>query len=234
MTESLNIYDQGKTLLFNKPYRWTSFDLVKKIRKATGAKRVGHAGTLDPLATGLLIICTGRHTKTISEIQDQEKEYTGKMIIGAVTASFDRETPVKDENPFEHITTEMIGDVSRSFLGETEQIPPDHSAKKTEGKRAYTLARQGVATNLKPVNVHIKVFEIIGVNLPSLEFRVVCSKGTYIRSLVHDFGQKLGTGAYLHSLCRTRIGSFRLDDAHNIFKFIDKLRADNQEVRGLK
>jgi tRNA pseudouridine55 synthase len=231
MTENLNIYDQGKTLLFNKPYRWTSFDLVKKIRSATGAHRVGHAGTLDPLATGLLIVCTGKHTKTISEIQDQEKEYTGKMIIGAITASYDRETPAVGGKPFEHITPEMIEEVANAFLGETEQIPPDHSAKKIEGKRAYTLARKGVATNLSPVNINIKEFEITGVNLPSLEFRVVCSKGTYIRSLVHDYGKKLGTGAYLHSLCRTRIGSYRLEDARNVFEFIDKLRAENQELK---
>ena len=228
MLESTNKYDLGQTLLFNKPFRWTSFDLVKKVRRITGARRVGHAGTLDPLATGLLIICTGKHTKTISEIQDQEKEYTGKLILGAVTASYDRETALETEKPTDMVTTDLIENKLQLFQGELQQLPPAHSAKKIDGERSYNLARKGLENKLKPATVFIKEFSITNINLPELEFKVVCSKGTYIRSLAHDFGQALGTGAYLHSLCRTRIGDYKLQDALNIFEFADKFQADNQ------
>lgn len=225
-----NIYDQGQTLLFDKPYGWTSFDLVKRVRRAIKAGKVGHAGTLDPLATGLLIICSGKHTKKIPEIQILEKEYKGKMVIGAVTPSFDRETPVVDRKPFDFVTKELIEMIIKNFRGEIAQIPPIHSAKKIEGERAYKIARRGEKAEMKPVTLKIHEFEITDINLPEIDFKVICSKGTYIRSLIHDFGQALGCGAYLHTLCRTRIGDYKLEDAYSIFRFIDKLRPDNQEV----
>ena len=229
-----NIYEQGQTLLFDKPYGWTSFDVVKKVRRAIKARKVGHAGTLDPLATGLLIICTGSHTKKISELQVLEKKYKGKMVLGAVTPSLDRETQAIDKKPFDFVTNELIEEKIKNFRGEITQVPPIHSAKKIEGERAYKIARRGEKAEMKSVTVTIQKFEITDINLPELDFKVLCSKGTYIRSLIHDFGQALGCGAYLHTLCRTRIGDYKLEDAHNIFRFLDKLRADNQEVEGAK
>ena len=228
MNESPNIWDEGKTLLFDKPYRWTSFDVVRKVRRVTKARRVGHAGTLDPLATGLLIVCTGRNTKKISEIQDLEKEYTGTMVLGATTPSYDRETAIENNVEVIGLTEELINSQLELFKGEIKQVPPLHSAKKIEGKRAYKIARKGVTAELKPSTVTIKEFKITDFSIPELKFRVVCSKGTYIRSLVHDLGQSLGFGAYLHSLKRTRIGPYLLDDANNIFEFVNKFQADIQ------
>ena len=229
--ESSNIFDQGQTLLFNKPYRWTSFDLVKKVRRATKARKVGHAGTLDPLATGLLIICTGKHTKQISEIQNQEKEYTGTLILGAVTESYDLERPVVEHKSTEFVTEELLARKIKQFQGEIQQTPPLHSAKKIEGERAYEIARRGEKADIKPVTIYIKEFSITNIDMPQVDFKVICSKGTYIRSLVHDFGQSLGCGAYLNSLCRTRIGEYKLETALNIFDFVNKFRPDNQNVR---
>ncbi len=218
-----------RIILINKPYRWTSFDVVKKLRKplleerrsevpisdkaSVNKLKVGHAGTLDPLATGLLVLCSGKLTRQISQIQDAEKEYTGTFVVGSTTDSYDLETGPKGFQPFEHISPEDIWRVAVTFLGKQIQVPPIHSAKKIEGKRAYEKARRGDEFELEGKEIVIKEFEITGTRLPEIDFRVVCSKGTYIRSLAHDFGKKLGVGAYLSALCRTRIGDFRLEDA---------------------
>lgn len=205
--------------LINKPVGWTSFDAVKKVRnvlsKLTGVRRlkVGHAGTLDPLASGLLIICSGKMTKQIPEIQSQEKEYTGTLILGATTPSYDLETEINATFNFSHITEKLIYDTVKQFTGKILQAPPVHSAKKIEGKRAYEFARKGKDIEMKPSEIFIHSFEITAINLPEVSFRVVCSKGTYIRSLANDFGKALDSGAYLASLCRTRIGNYLLTDA---------------------
>ncbi|MBD0276986.1 MAG: tRNA pseudouridine(55) synthase TruB [Flavisolibacter sp.] len=212
----MNIYEQGQVLLINKPLHWTSFDAVRKVRHLTKTKKVGHAGTLDPLATGLLIICTGKFTKKIHEYMAQEKEYTGTITLGAVTPTYDLESKPEQFQPFEAITPQQIKDATKPFIGEIQQVPPIHSAIKKEGKRVYELARKGVDVKLEPRTVIISVFEIIDIALPVVQFRVVCSTGTYIRSLANDFGAYLGCGGYLSSLCRTRIGSFLLQDAITI------------------
>ncbi|MBD0351376.1 MAG: tRNA pseudouridine(55) synthase TruB [Flavisolibacter sp.] len=212
----MNIYEQGQVLLINKPLHWTSFDAVRKVRHLTKTKKVGHAGTLDPLATGLLIICTGKFTKKIHEYMAQEKEYTGTITLGAVTPTYDLESKPEQFQPFETITPQQIKDATKPFIGEIQQVPPIHSAIKKEGKRVYELARKGVDVKLEPRTVIISVFEIIDIALPVVQFRVVCSTGTYIRSLANDFGAYLGCGGYLSSLCRTRIGSFLLQDAITI------------------
>jgi tRNA pseudouridine55 synthase len=203
----------GEILLVDKPLGWTSFQAVKKVKWQVGAKKAGHAGTLDPLATGLLIICTEKYTKKISEIQDAEKEYTGTLTLGATTPSFDLETEPQEHLPFEHITLEMAQAILPEFIGEIWQAPPLFSAIKVEGKRAYKLARQGVDHKLEKRLVLIKELEITEFAPPELSFRVVCGKGTYIRSLANDIGQKLGCGAYLSALRRTRIGQFGVDNA---------------------
>lgn len=205
--------------MINKPLRWTSFDAVRKIRNLVRIKKVGHAGTLDPLATGLLIICTGRFTKRINEYMAQEKEYTGTFILGATTPTYDLESEPVDFRETGGITLPMIREATGRFTGEIDQIPPAHSAIKQDGKRVYELARQGREVILEPRKVSIREFEIVSVDMPVVHFRVVCSTGTYIRSLAHDFGKALGCGAYLGSLCRTRIGSYRLEDAMDIGEF---------------
>lgn len=207
---------EDRVLLVNKPLRWTSFDVVRKIRYKLKISKVGHAGTLDPLATGLLILCTGKFTKRIEEFQAQEKEYTGRFVIGQTTPSNDLETEASAPVDISAITGEQIHDAAKKFVGEIDQVPPMHSAIKIDGKRAYKLARKGKEAELKPRQVTISAFEITAVNLPSVSFRVVCSKGTYIRSLARDLGDALGVGAYLAELCRTRIGEFRLEDAVQI------------------
>ncbi|MDQ3843947.1 MAG: tRNA pseudouridine(55) synthase TruB [Bacteroidota bacterium] len=212
----MNIYEQGQVLLINKPLHWTSFDAVRKVRHLTKTKKVGHAGTLDPLATGLLIICTGKFTKKIHEYMAQEKEYTGTITLGAVTPTYDLESKPEQFQPFETITPQQIKDATKPFIGEIQQVPPIHSAIKKEGKRVYELARKGMDVKLEPRTVIISVFEIIDIALPVVQFRVVCSTGTYIRSLANDFGAYLGCGGYLSNLCRTRIGSFLLQDAITI------------------
>lgn len=208
--------DPGAILLLNKPYGWSSFQLVKKIKWLIKAKKVGHAGTLDPLATGLMILCTEGSTKKISEIQDAEKEYTGTITVGGTTASYDLESPINETFETAHITDEMIAEVAKSFLGESQQIPPVFSAIKVDGVRSYKKARQGEATELKSRPVVITEFEITRISLPEIDFRIACSKGTYIRTIAFDFGTRLNSGAHLSALCRTRIGKYLLSDAKEI------------------
>lgn len=210
----------GQIILINKPLRWTSFDVVKKVRNLIKEKKVGHAGTLDPLATGLLILCSGRMTKQISEIQAGEKEYTGTFMLGATTPSFDLETAVDKEFDYSFVTETMIADAAKSFTGIQQQMPPIYSAVKVNGQRAYESARRGEEVIIASKEIEIKEFEITGIDLPQVHFRVVCTKGTYIRTLANDFGKKLGCGAYLSSLCRTRIGDYLLKDALNMESFV--------------
>lgn len=208
--------DEGRVLLVDKPLSWTSFDVVNKIRKKLGIKKVGHAGTLDPLATGLLIICTGKKTREIEQYMGLDKTYTGSMILGAESPSGDLETepvPVADPSKLQE---DQIREAARAFTGEITQVPPAHSAVKVGGIPAYRLARKGKAVELKPRTVYIREFEITAINLPEVSFSVTCSKGTYIRSLVRDFGTHLKVGAYLSALRRTRIGDFRIEDARTI------------------
>lgn len=205
--------EKDQVLLINKPYDWTSFDVVKYIRNALGGIKIGHAGTLDPLATGLLILCTGKMTKKISEIQDAEKEYTGTFTLGATTPSYDLETEPTNPKDFSGITPEQINLAARLFIGELQQTPPPHSAVKIGGRRAYAMARNDEVFVIKPKTITIREFEITGIELPNVFFRVVCGKGTYIRSLANDLGEKLGCGAYLSALCRTRIGNYLLETA---------------------
>jgi tRNA pseudouridine55 synthase len=211
-----NSFEKGQVLLVNKPYEWTSFDVVRKLRGLMKIKKVGHAGTLDPLATGLLILCTGAYTKRINEYMAQEKEYTGTLILGAATPTYDLESIPGDFKPIDQITEDEIHLATLTFTGEIFQVPPIHSAIRKDGFRAYELARQGEEIVLEPRKVFISEFSIVKIQLPEVHFRVVCSTGTYIRSLANDFGKRLGCGAYLSSLCRTRIGQFLLSDALNI------------------
>lgn len=206
----------GRVILVNKPVGWTSFDVVNKLRYRLKIKKIGHAGTLDPLATGLLVICTGKMTKQIDMFQAEEKEYTGTFVLGQTTPSYDLETEVSEAKSTAHLTEGDIRQHATFFLGAIQQFPPMHSAVKVAGKRAYELARSGKQVELKPREVVIREFVIERIELPHVFFRVVCSKGTYIRSLAHDFGNALGVGAYLTDLCRTRIGGFELKDAKSI------------------
>lgn len=222
MEKKANIFDEGKVLLIDKPLHWTSFDVVRKIRNCIRIKKVGHAGTLDPLATGLLIICTGKFTKRINEYMAREKEYTGTFTLGASTPTYDLESKPGDFKSIEGITIEQLQFNTQKFIGEIMQVPPAHSAIKVGGKRVYELARKGKEVNLEPRKVTINEFEITKTELPIVSFRVVCSTGTYIRSLAHDFGKELGCGAYLSSLCRTRIGEFSLSEAMTIGAFEKK------------
>jgi tRNA pseudouridine55 synthase len=208
--------DEGRVLLINKPYEWTSFDVVNKLRYRLKMKKIGHAGTLDPLATGLLIICTGKLTKQIEGFMGLEKEYTGKFVIGQTTPSFDLETEVSEAKDVEHITNDQLIQAAQNLTGKISQLPPMHSAIKIGGKRAYKFARAGQEVELQPRPVEILVFEITEFTPPQVSFRIVCSKGTYIRSIARDFGAALGVGAYLSDLCRTRIGPYLLSDAISI------------------
>lgn len=212
-------FEKGEVLLFDKPLKWTSFDLVRKVRGLIRIKKVGHAGTLDPLATGLMIICTGKMTKQIDTFQAQVKEYTGTFKLGATTPCYDMEQPEDATFPTEHISEQMIREMVNQFTGVISQLPPPHSAVKVDGKRAYELARKGREVVMKSREVTIEAFEITGIKMPEVSFRIVCSKGTYIRSIAHDFGKALGSGAYLTSLCRTRIGEFRLENAMQLADF---------------
>jgi tRNA pseudouridine55 synthase len=222
-------YLDGQVLLIDKPLHWSSFDVVNKLRFALkhhiGVKKikVGHAGTLDPLATGLLIICTGKKTKEIDRYQAMEKEYTGTIILGASTASYDAESEIEKQYPTEHITSEMIQATRQQFIGEIEQVPPIFSAIKVDGQPLYKYAREGVKKEIKSRKITISAFEIDDTAFPKLQFRVVCTKGTYIRSLAHDFGRALQSGAYLGGLRRTRIGKFSVDDALTIDSFLEQL-----------
>lgn len=205
--------DVGRVLLINKALDWTSFDVVNKLRNKLKIKKIGHAGTLDPLATGLLIVCVGKMTKRIEEFMGLEKEYTGCFVLGQTTPSHDLETETSPAEDISHVTEDMIRSAVQPFIGSVSQLPPLHSAIKIGGKRAYSYARKGDEIELAPRQVEIKEFEITNIVLPEVSFRIVCSKGTYIRSIARDFGKALGTGAYLSALCRTRIGQFRLEDA---------------------
>ncbi|RVT98248.1 tRNA pseudouridine(55) synthase TruB [Mucilaginibacter limnophilus] len=222
----INEFAEGELLLINKPYRWTSFDVVGKIRNAFKPLKlkVGHAGTLDPLATGLLIICTGKMTKQIDTFQAEEKEYTGTMVLGATTPSYDMETEVDQTFDISHITEEQLHAATRQFTGDIQQYPPAHSAVKVEGERLYEKARRGEEVELRLRNVTITEFELTRVELPEVDFRVVCSKGTYIRSLVNDFGKALNNGAYLSRLRRTRSGNFKVEDAREVMEMVNIIR----------
>jgi tRNA pseudouridine55 synthase len=212
-------FKEGEIILLDKPYRWTSFDVVNKVRSVLKYKlklgniKTGHAGTLDPLATGLLIICTGKFTKKIEEFQGLDKEYTGTFILGATTPSFDLETEVMPAGDISQITEEQIKKAALHFTGEIQQVPPVYSARYIDGERAYKFARAGKEVEMEARKVEITEFEITGTVLPEVNFRIVCSKGTYIRSVARDMGEFLRCGAYLGSLCRTRIGTCILDDA---------------------
>ena len=214
--ESKNTFEEGQVLLINKPLEWSSFDVVKKIRTLIRIKKVGHAGTLDPLATGLLIVCTGKFTKRINEFMGQEKEYEGTFTLGAVTPTYDLESAPEQLKDLSHLQEKSIREATSVFTGEILQVPPMHSAIKVGGTPVYKLARKGTTIELEPRKVVIKEFEIIKIELPVVVFRVVCSTGTYIRSLANDFGQALGVGGYLSQLCRTRIGEFQVKDAMTI------------------
>jgi len=215
-------YENGQILLVNKPLTWTSFDVVKKVRNILKIKKIGHAGTLDPLAEGLLILCTGKFTKKIEEIQAQEKEYTGHFTLGQTTPSFDLETEIDRTTDISYLTSEQILAAASSFEGNINQIPPIYSAVKINGERAYSLARRGEEAEIKAKQIYIKSFEITGIALPLVYFRVVCSKGTYIRSLARDFGEMLGCGAHLSKLVRTRIGSYELAQAITIEALVQR------------
>jgi len=217
-----NTFEEGRVVLINKPLHWTSFDVIRKIRNTIKVKKVGHAGTLDPLATGLLIVCTGKFTKNINEYMAQEKEYTGTFTLGATTPTFDLESEPVNFKSIEGISAETIIETSKKFTGEIMQMPPIHSAIKQKGKPVYLLARKGIDITMEPRKITIHDFEITDINLPVVSFKVVCTTGTYIRSLAHDFGQSLGCGAYLSNLCRTRIGDFTLDGALNIDEFVSQ------------
>lgn len=218
-------FKDGKILLFDKPLEWTSFQLVNKVRWLIRKKhnikkiKVGHAGTLDPLATGLLILCTGKFTKKIEDLQGQEKEYIGTFTLGATTPSYDLETEVDQKFPVDHLTEDKIYNATNRFIGEIDQFPPVFSALKKEGKRLYEYAREGEKVDIPARKVHISAFEITEIALPLVGFRVVCSKGTYIRSLAHDFGKSLDTGAHLSALRRTGIGEYKVDNAFSLDSF---------------
>ena len=218
-----SVFEDGMMLLIDKPYGWTSFDVVSKIRSWIKIKKIGHAGTLDPLATGLLILCTGKFTKRIDEYMKREKEYTGTIMLGATTPTYDLESIPENSKDTSLLSPEQVQAVANTFTGEILQVPPIYSAIKKDGRRAYELARKGVEVEMEPRKVIVREF-ITGLVLPEVEFRVVCSTGTYIRSLANDLGQQLGCGGYLSSLCRTRIGEFKLKDAWTIEKAEERIR----------
>ncbi len=228
---------EGQVFLIHKPLGWTSFQVVNKIRfflkKQTGLKKlkVGHAGTLDPLATGLLLLCTGKKTKSISLLQAEEKEYTGSFYLGATTPSYDLETAPDKHFSITHLSAQQILEMTAQFKGEIEQFPPLYSALKKEGKRLYEYARQGLSPERKARKVQISKFEIQHIDLPQVTFLVRCSKGTYIRSLADDFGKALDTGAHLTSLCRTKIGKFALEDAYTMESVYDENSPKNISLK---
>jgi tRNA pseudouridine55 synthase len=226
----------GRILLIDKPYRWSSFQALNSVkwtlRKAFSLKKikVGHAGTLDPLATGLLLICTGKSTKKIPELQGMEKEYTGTFHLGATTPSYDLETEVDAFYPTDHLTESALGEATGRFLGEILQKPPVFSAIKKDGKRLYEYAREGKQVEVPTRRVHITEFELTRIALPEVDFRVRCSKGTYIRSLAHDFGRALGCGAYLSALKRTKIGAYNVNKAMSPDEFRDLFRKSGFDI----
>jgi tRNA pseudouridine55 synthase len=210
---ALTPFLEGKMLLIDKPLGWTSFNMVQKVRWLTKVTKVGHAGTLDPLATGLLIICTGKFTKQINEYMGMEKEYQGSLVLGATTPTYDLESEPENFTSLDSISENKIREATTKFIGEIFQMPPQHSAIKKDGKRLYESARKGIEVKVDPRKITISEFEITKIELPNVHFRVVCSTGTYIRSLVKDFGDTLGVGAYMSELRRTRIGNFTVSEA---------------------
>ena len=224
MIDSNTNFNDGFTLLVDKKLDWTSFDVVKKIKNMTGCKKVGHAGTLDPLASGLLIICTGRHTKKLNNFQNLDKVYTGKFVIGATTPSHDLETEIENTKSISGINENDINVIVNSFLGTQLQRPPKYSAIKVNGKRAYELARKEKDVKIKERKIKIKEFNILNFSSSVIEFNILCSKGTYIRSIARDLGEKLGCGAYLSELRRTKIGSFCVDNADTIEELEQKIK----------
>lgn len=230
---SLPEYDfiAGATLLVDKPQGWTSFDVVNKIRYKlrhfldVRKIKVGHAGTLDPMATGLLIICTGKHTKMLAQYQGLDKEYTGTLVLGATTPSYDAETEPEEIYPIDHLTVDALEQARRRFIGELRQVPPMFSAIKVDGQPLYKKARRGESVAVEPRTVFIHAFEFTEIRLPEVDFRVHCSKGTYIRSLAFDFGRAVNSGAYLSALRRTRIGEFRIEDAWSLDDLLDHIEA---------
>lgn len=226
-----NIYAEGQVILIDKPLEWTSFDVVNKLKHKVKAK-IGHAGTLDPLATGLLICCTGKMTKKINEYQAQEKEYTGTFTLGATTPTFDLESEPGNFKDTSRLTEDAIKAATGQFTGAIAQLPPIHSAIKQNGKPIYLAARKGVDVKVEPRNIVISEFEITGIEMPLVHFRVVCSTGTYIRSLANDFGAALGVGGHLSKLVRTRIGAFKLEDAFALDAFLEKFKQPAPEQQG--
>jgi len=229
-SEKISAFEEGQVLLFDKPLYWTSFDLVNKvrimIRSALGIKKIktGHAGTLDPLAGGLMIICTGRATKRIEEFRGLDKEYVATICLGATTPSYDLETEINGNYPVEHITENLVISALKGFIGEQMQVPPVHSAKFINGKRAYELARKGIDAEMTPVPVIFRDLELLSFNIPEIQVRILCSKGTYIRSFARDLGHALGSGAYLSSLQRTAIGPHKLENALTLEDFENILK----------
>jgi tRNA pseudouridine55 synthase len=225
-------FKNGQVLLIDKPLTWTSFQVVNKLRWEIRQRfqikkiKVGHAGTLDPLATGLLILCTGKFTKKIDQFQAQIKEYTGTITIGATTPSYDLESEINETFSIDHVTEELIQETTKQFIGEIDQKPPVFSALKKDGKRLYELARAGETIEIKSRKISITAFEITNIALPNIDFRVVCSKGTYIRSLAYDFGKALNSGAHLSKLRRTKIGDFKVENAESIETFIENLKTE--------
>lgn len=220
--EAREAFEAGQVLLIDKPLHWTSFDVVRKLRSFLRIKKIGHAGTLDPLATGLLILCTGKFTKQINTYMQQEKEYTGSITLGAQTPTYDLESLPEPVGDCTGLNTEQIQAAANRFVGDIFQFPPVYSAIKKDGEKLYELARRGDDVELQARPIHIAAFDITSVQLPVIQFRVVCSTGTYIRSLAHDLGKELGCGGYLSALRRTRIGAFRVDDADTLTSFADQ------------
>lgn len=230
---SLEAIKEGAVLLVDKPLTWTSFDALNKIRKQIHTK-IGHCGTLDPLATGLLICCTGKMTKQITGFQQQPKEYTGSFHLGATTPTYDLESEPENFKAIQHLGDKDILNATKPFLGTIDQIPPAHSAIKMGGKRVYELAREGIEVKMKPRRITITEFEITKIALPEVYFRIACSTGTYIRSIAKDFGDALGCGAYLSSLRRTQIGNFHVDNAPSVSEWVAYLQQDNIIERSKK
>lgn len=228
--QNIQEFSAGSTIIVDKPYRWTSFDVVNKIRwnlkQVLGVKniKVGHAGTLDPLATGLLILCIGKHTKLIDQIMVGEKTYTGTILLGKTTPSYDLETEYNEEFPIDHISAELIEETRKKFIGEQQQVPPIFSAKQIDGKRAYDLARAGKEVVLKSNTITISDFKVNIDRFPEIDFEISCSKGTYIRSIAHDFGKALQSGGCLIALRRIRSGNLTIDNAKSVDDWISEIR----------
>lgn len=226
-------FSEGSTIIIDKPYTWTSFDVVNKIRwnlkQALKVKKikVGHAGTLDPLATGLLVLCIGKNTKLIDSIMVGEKTYTGTILLGKTTPSYDLESEFNQEFETNHITPEMMEEVRKSFIGEIQQVPPIFSAKQVDGKRAYDLARAGKEVELKANTIQIRDFKINIERFPEIDFEISCSKGTYIRSIANDFGKALNSGGTLTALRRTKSGEYSIENAKSVDEWIDLIRKEN-------